>query len=549
MPLDASMDAGFVGDIVALETVAPESVRAGQTLNVSCLLIDADGEAFTPPDELRFSLRIVPEASLERQEDGSWVAVRTGTVEVACTSSDLRLSDETPAEVRIAAGDPAHTVARVEPDAIVAGTEASVSCDVFDAFGNRVEGAAPVLRAEPANEQNTFDGARATFTRAGRYDIFCDLAGTQARGAPFEVEPNAPASLLMGRIPDQPVYMVGQVIGIERLVHDRYGNLIDDVAVPLELTAHEDNHDPHDHGQALGQGRVRFPKEGRYFVTVTVPPPTDGDVELTASTEILVDSSGPLINCESPADGGILDVTPGTSITFRGSVDDLSGISSVTVNGTSTPVDGDGRFSVSLQTQYGINFVDIAAQDGTGVEASRTCAFLVANTWSPDGSTLSDTLSLRLRQAAFDDSDRNDGLDSLADVLHTVLNSRELRDTLHSALQDANPLKPSSCDQTVFGGCVLTLRDRLSRPSDQRSEHDLAHAGQRRAPRERRRTKPPTSRTCAWPSCRNRLRHDGLGDVQLGERPDDLRYRHRRGPSPGHGETGFRERIRGGCFH
>src|SRR5690606_13471152 len=64
-----------------------------------------------------------------------------------------------------------------------------------------------------------------------------------------------------------------------------------------------------------------------------------------------------------------------------------------------------------------------------------------------------------MRQPAFDDGNRAGGLDSFADVLATVLNSSGLRDSLHTTLLDANPLKPSSCDQSgPFGSCLLRSR-------------------------------------------------------------------------------------------
>lgn len=453
-PADGAVDAEVIA-AVAVDTSAPTSVRAGQTVMVTCLLIDANGEEFTAPPSLSRTLRVVPEDSLERQADGSWIAVRTGSVEVACTFSALRLTDETPAVVEVLPGAPVRVVTHVAPDSIPAGAETVVSCEVFDAWGNVVADTAPTTRAEPSDEANTFDEPYARFVHAGRFEVFCDLPGADSRGATLEVYPNVPASLLIAKVPEQPVYALGQVIEIERLVHDRLGNLITDVEVPVTSVAHPANANPRYHGQALGDGRFRYQEEGRYTVTATVTPPTEGDIPLTASTTIVVDSSGPALACDSPIDGGILHLAPFTSITFRGTVSDLSGVTSVRVNGAATPVAPDGTFSITMRPEYGINFVDLSAVDGTGQEASRTCAFLVADVWAPDTTTFSDTLSLRLRQAAFDDASRSGALNSLADVLHTVLNSSGLRDTLHTSLRAANPLKPSACDSTVLGVCVL----------------------------------------------------------------------------------------------
>src|SRR5690606_5654478 len=125
--------------------------------------------------------------------------------------------------------------------------------------------------------------------------------------------------------------------------------------------------------------------------------------ELTAETVVIVDGNGPAIGCDEPLDGAILDLAPGGTIDFRGSVSDLTGVTEMRVNGSVVSVGADGSFVAPIATRYGINFVDLAAVDGTGREASRTCAFLVANVWAPDDRTTDDMLSLAMRQAAFDD--------------------------------------------------------------------------------------------------------------------------------------------------
>ncbi len=450
---ETSPDAGAADDggvtlvPVGVDTVAPASVQAGTTLSVSCLLLDDMGQTFAPPDGVSASLRFVPEDSVQRQDDGSYVATRAGEVEVACTFSSLRLTDDTPSVVQITPGDPARVVTHVAPDSMPADAETLVSCDVYDAYGNPITDTTPSLRAEPPDEANIFDGQYGRFPRAGHYDVYCDLPGAESMPDRLEVYPNVPASLLISRVPDQPVYAQGQVIEIQSLVFDRLGNPVTDAEVTVTSSPA---------GQQLGAARFRYMADGRYTLTATVTPPTESDIPLTASTEVIVDGNGPTIGCDDPLDGAILDQTPGGTITFRGSVSALAGVTSVSVNGGDVMVDSSGAFSTTLGTKYGINFIDISAVDSAGKENSRTCAFLVADTWAPDDRSFDDTLSLRLRQDAFDDHDRTDGLDSLDDVLSTILNSSGLHDSLDAALSASNPLKPSSCDQGgPFGTCLL----------------------------------------------------------------------------------------------
>jgi hypothetical protein len=79
-------------------------------------------------------------------------------------------------------------------------------------------------------------------------------------------------------------------------------------------------------------------------------------------------------------------------------------------------------------------------------------------------STLNDSVSLKLRQPAIDDGARGGALNSIGDILNAVLNSPGLRNTLHSAMLAANPLKPNACDQQVclpFVGCACVLRSEV----------------------------------------------------------------------------------------
>lgn len=451
MVADAGGDAGVEIDAVDVDTIAPMQIQAGQPLAIACVLIDRMGEQIAPPAGLDVSYRFVPRDSAVQLEDGQWAATQVGILEVACTFPTLRLTDATPAQVEVLPGDAAYVVTSLDLDSIEAGELVDVTCDVYDAYGNRVDSAAPTVRSEPADDANTFEGLTGRFERAGSFDLYCEVPGAISRPAELEVRPGLPATLVLARVPFQDIYARGQVIDIQRIVADRFGNQIPDALVPTTSAPN---------GQQLGDGRWRYDNDGRYEITATVQGPTEGGVPLSRSTIVVVDGNGPAISCDEPLNGAILDRAPGGTITFRGSVADISGISEVRVNGLPVSVNAVGLFETDLVTEYGVNFVDLAAVDGAGREASRTCAFLVADTWAPDSRTFADTLSLRLRQEAFDDANRADGLDSLTDVLHSVLNSTGLRDELHTTLSASPTLKPDGCDQRVLGVCVLSSRVR-----------------------------------------------------------------------------------------
>ena len=439
-------DDGAGGPVaVGVETIAPSTARAGDALTVVCLLVDAAGETFVPPEGVTATRTFSPEDAVSTSS-GEVIATRAGTLEVACAFAELELVDETPAVIEVTAGPPARTVATVEPPSIVAGDGVTVTCEVFDDYDNPIDDASPTPRADPEAAGNVLDGDGGTFERAGNYEIHCDLAGTESVPDALEVTPSLPASLVVSRVPDAAVYEVDQPIELASHVEDRFGNPIPDAVVTVES-------DPA--GTMLGDARFSYPVDGRYTLTATVLPPTDGDVVLSESVDVVVDSRGPMLPCDPALGETIVDLAPGSTVTFSSTVDDVSGVTELRVDGSPVTVAADGTYSADVTTVYGINFVTLAATDGIGRENTQVCAFLVADTFVPDGSVADDTISLRLAQAAIDDGDRGDPIDSIADVLAVVLNSRGLRDQLHAALLASNPLKPSACDQTVLGVCVL----------------------------------------------------------------------------------------------
>jgi hypothetical protein len=172
------------------------------------------------------------------------------------------------------------------------------------------------------------------------------------------------------------------------------------------------------------------------------------------------DGRGPTLACTAPVDGAILDQAPG-QISLTGSVNDPNGVNDLMVNGAPVAFDASGMFSTTIDATWGINLVTLSAVDDLGREGRGTCAFLLADTWAPDSDFLSDTISLTAAQSAVDDNTRTGAINSFGDILHTVLNSSGLRDSLHNALLSANPLKPDACDSPgPFGTCLLSSRVR-----------------------------------------------------------------------------------------
>ncbi|QED35314.1 hypothetical protein FRD00_26130 [Persicimonas caeni] len=448
-------DADFEAPAVptSVETVlASTTVSAGTPITVDCQLLDAEGGEVEIPDGVEPTLVYAPEQSFIEESALSLVPTMAGNATVSCQFPDLSLADDTPAELTIEAGAPHTVVTALDTNIVTAGDSATATCDVFDAYGNEVEGADTTVEVDASGAGIAVDDHTVTITKSGVYTVSCTADGaSEERGQALEVNPSLPAALAISKVPDLPFYDTGQVVDIATIVTDEYGNQVDDAFVSFVSNPS---------GETFGHGRFRYNQEGTYTVTATVDGETKDDMTLEQSVDIVVNGQGPSIECVSPTNGAMRDAAPGDTVTFEGRVNDAQGIGEVTVNNSLVTVASDGTFQSDVTVRFGINFVDIRATDAaTGEykeENSTTCAFLTADKWGAEDQHMSDAVSLWVDQDAVDDGNYGDPLDSLNDVLHTVLNSDGLRDQLHQSMLAANPLTEGCVD--VLGFCTYRYK-------------------------------------------------------------------------------------------
>jgi hypothetical protein len=428
-----------------LDTVAPAEVRAGDSIEVTCLM-DRGNDVI---EAVAAEIRVTPEDAVDRSS-GQVTARVAGEVEVACVLADPPIVDPRPAVVMIVPGAAAVVATEVTPNPATAGDTVTATCAVFDRFGNRIDDVEPTFGLVPEDPGNQVDGLGAYVTRAGTYDAACRVPGAAGDGVPLEVVPGLPASIALGAVPAQAVYAVGDVVEITHNVVDRFDNAIFDATVLKSSTP------------VVGTGPIvtvspdefQYDGEGRFRIDAVVDPPTEGDEPVEASIEILVNSLGPGIRCESPGDTAMVNVFPGSAITIRGTAEDVNGVQSVLVDGEPATLAGDGSFSAPFTTRFGMNFVEVVATDDVGAETSVICTFLAANQWASPAGQQAGTVTLKLLQAAWDDNNRGGPFNDFTDILYRVVNSSGVRSTVHSALLAANPLKPASCDSQT---CVPLL--------------------------------------------------------------------------------------------
>jgi hypothetical protein len=428
-----------------IDTIAPAQVQAGDVIAVTCELTAGDQTAPTT----MATIDVVTDDSVSRVGD-EIIARKVGLITITCSIPDENLIDPTPAIVKIVAGPPAALVTAITPNPATAGDTVTATCEVFDSSGNQLDDQTPTLSISPTDPGNTITNLSALMTRAGHYDGECALPGATSNDVGFDVVPNLPFALVLGKNPDQPYYQLNTDIAITNVVTDRYGNQISNATVNVTSTP------------VTGPGPTTSPApstfsyggEGEYEVDGTVMGMTDGGQPVTGLTDIYIDSLGPKITCGNPGDGTMIQIANGGTATFQGIANDVNGTASVAINGTNVTLNANGTFSGPVVTRFGINFVHVTATDTFDVPNTKICTFLASSTYATPTATLGGVIGLSLAQNAIDDGNRTGAINSLGDVLAVILNSPGIRSTIDTALKASNPLASGCFGATLFGDCI-----------------------------------------------------------------------------------------------
>lgn len=443
--------ADIPAEIVAIDTIAPEAVRAGEAFEPQCVFLDAEGEEVTLDAAVRTNLLVTPERSVEIRSFVEVTATRTGELLVGCSAPELSLSDLTPARVTVSAGLPTSTVASVSPRIVRAGETATVTCAAYDAYGNTVDGIAMTAEAFPVLPGLSIVDGELIAETAETYEVLCDADGALlGYGDLLDVLPGPPEGLAVALVPAEPLFAVGEIASVATVVTDAWGNEVTGADVEFSSTPTV---------PSFGEGRFRFAEEGTFTLTATVP---RGELEpLTGSVTAIVNSLGPDIACSSPMNGEMLDLAPGGSLEVAVRVADEAGVGDVFIGPTLATRGDDGLYRAPVSTRFGINFLDITAEDALGVPNSTSCSFLVADRFVANDAFFDDDISFKLTQSAVDDDNRSGGINSLGDLLHTVLSSSQLTSTLSSELRSQNPLFNDCVQEVCVIGCFCAISARV----------------------------------------------------------------------------------------
>jgi len=117
----------------------------------------------------------------------------------------------------------------------------------------------------------------------------------------------------------------------------------------------------------------------------------------------------------------------------------------VTINGAPATLNAStGNYEAGVAAGFGMVFANVVARDQFGHENSTTCTVLVAASFTGETATMAGAIGMRLDPSAIGDAQPT-GLNSINDILHTILNSAQLRSLVDGGLIAANPINSGDC--------------------------------------------------------------------------------------------------------
>ncbi|TMQ18632.1 MAG: hypothetical protein E6J90_19805 [Deltaproteobacteria bacterium] len=432
-----------------VETRVPRRVvAAGEPIDARCAVLDTTGQPaldkhgnpLTDSVELTITYRD-PDA-FAMDADGRVIAARVGTATARCAAPSLDLIDASAAEIEIIAGPAVRVVTQLASRLSSAGAPVGVTCLAFDAFNNRVAMFEQALAVSPFGAGVTTSATAVTATAAGEYDVSCVVSGAaEVDDDLLVVVPALPSALTVAVAPERTVYAIDEQVTLVADARDRFGNRVDDVVLS--------------YGSAPGvpspsEAQFQFAADGAFALTATVTSPTQDAMRLTASRTVFVNSAGPAIQCmraDAPTQASeayMLQRAPGTLV-VPVHVTDAFPVQSVKINGTAATFNqATGNYEAGVPIGFGMSFVDVVATDQFGKENSTTCFVLAADSFTAEDSHMPGALAMRLDPNAISDPQPT-GLDSLNDILRTILSSDQLRSLVDSGLIAVNPIHDGSC--------------------------------------------------------------------------------------------------------
>lgn len=440
---------------VDIEAVVVSEIEAGQPLAVGCRRVDSDGLRWMVDDDPNFAVEIEPPDAVVERRDGRLVAARAGSLTARCrmlnSASGGVLGAGRPTVVQVRPGPPRRLTASLSSAEIDANESVQVTCSGVDAFGNTVTSADATIVVDGVRQPSN----RISITRAGTHDVRCDRPGATAEPMPLVVRSAAPHRLevrgpgVRGAAPAG----VDDEVTFQTVVYDRYGNVVDGVDVSIDAV------EPAMIATPIGGASIVPLADGIANLSFLVVPNGrrwPGFSDLTTIIETVFGRVPGRPVCEVPADGAQVSVAPGAATAFEARVVGAGMNSRVFVDDDPVELDVDGRLATTVVTSHGLNLVEVRVENDGILTQRVVCAFHAGDTWlAPDASSgqpgrLAGGIATAFHPLAFDDRDASD-LDSIADIVRTVLESDRLRADMDAVVASMIPTSSTSTGSACVG--------------------------------------------------------------------------------------------------
>ena len=267
---------------------------------------------------------------------------------------------------------------------------------------------------------------------------FADMVLTDATSDMGPPDYGEAAYVEMTISPRKSLYTMDETTTVSAIVYDRIGQVLEGYPIRYDTR-------PVEAASVTADGVVSFLREGAGAVRGCAT------LELCGRVSFFVDNAVPLLEVVSPERGAFISGEPTISVQGR---TDPQGVR-VYLNDQEVDVDNEGTFAAQIPAEFGLNLVDVVADDGIRRPPTRSVREVV---WAPELlprsspiTNLPKAASLRIDQSALD------GPPSMNDPSDNPLFAASLTELLEILFSRIEPMQFVS-DRELLDSDIIQLR-------------------------------------------------------------------------------------------
>lgn len=226
--------------------------------------------------------------------------------------------------------------------------------------------------------------------------VDAEPADIDAEPAEVDAEPPPqPVHVALRLEPRRPLYAPADELQVKATISDAYGEALQwPIAYRVE---------PPELAQIDEAGQLTIQGEGPATIYGCVE--DDSQTAVCGQVSLFSDAAPPQLEIEQPVRGAIFGADGRASITVSGTATDSRAPVDLRINGLRVQVAEAGRFQLELPARFGINHIEVIADDGVQPATRRSVDVL----WAPEylepdaaGTSIPNALYLRIEQAMLD---------------------------------------------------------------------------------------------------------------------------------------------------